>query len=185
LDDEQERVILVDGNDRPVGSAGKLAAHRQSLLHRAVSVFVFDRAGRVLLQKRADAKYHSGGLWSNTCCSHPRPGEMSATAARRRLLEEMGIDTQVEFAFSLLYQVELSNGLVEHEFDHVFFACYDGVVTPDAAEVCDWRYVDPQRVSRELAGEPGRFTAWFGRCWAEVLLRRSEFSPDGPGPAPA
>src|SRR5918997_6672888 len=126
-----EQVILVDEADREVGTGSKLEAHREGALHRAFSVFVFDRRGRLLLQKRAAGKYHSGGLWSNTCCGHPRPGEATAEAARRRLREEMNFDCELRAAFEFLYRAQFTNKLIEHEYDHVFVGEFGGVFVPD------------------------------------------------------
>lgn len=154
-------VTLVDENDRELGSEEKLAAHVRGLLHRAVSVFVLDAAGRHLLQRRAPGKYHSGGLWSNACCSHPRPGEPPADAASRRLQEEMGFTTPLSPLLRHTYRAELDQGLTEHEVDHVFVGRFDGAPLPDPAEVSAWRWIDQDALAAEVMGEPGRFTAWF------------------------
>src|SRR5687768_6652445 len=138
----EERVILVDGLDREIGSEEKLRAHRTGVLHRAFSVFVFDAHDRVLLQRRADGKYHSGGLWSNTCCGHPRPGESIESAALRRLRAEMGIlECKVRRVSSFLYRTAVGNGLVEHEVDHVVIGEWNGEPAPDPTEVSEWRWV--------------------------------------------
>jgi isopentenyl-diphosphate Delta-isomerase len=155
-----EQVILVDERDREVGAGEKLQAHRAGTLHRAFSVFVFDRGGRLLLQKRAAAKYHSGGLWSNTACGHPRPGEATGAAARRRLREEMNFDCELREAFSFLYRAELEGGLVEHEYDHVFVGFYDGEPSPDAAEVEEWKWVSMGELRRGLESEPELYSRW-------------------------
>ncbi|HEX7957304.1 MAG TPA: isopentenyl-diphosphate Delta-isomerase, partial [Pyrinomonadaceae bacterium] len=115
-----EQLILVDADDRELGAGEKLEVHRAGALHRAFSVFVFDGRGRLLMQRRAAGKYHSGGLWSNTACGHPRPGEATRAAARRRLREEMGLDCELSAAFEFVYRAELGDSLVEHEYDHVF-----------------------------------------------------------------
>lgn len=166
-----EHVILVDGNDTPVGTAEKLAAHTEPRLHRAFSVFVRDVEGNLLLQRRARAKYHSGGLWSNTCCSHPRPGESTMAAALRRLDEEMGFRCGLRTAFSFVYRAELEGGLVEHEYDHVFLARWSGTPTPDPAEVEAWRWACPAEVKRDLAADPGRYTFWFRVAFDELVAR--------------
>ncbi|HEV3471368.1 MAG TPA: isopentenyl-diphosphate Delta-isomerase [Pyrinomonadaceae bacterium] len=168
-----EQVILVDEADREVGTGGKLEAHREGALHRAFSVFVFDRRGRLLLQKRAAGKYHSGGLWSNTACGHPRPGEATAEAARRRLREEMNFDCELREAFGFVYRAELRGGLVEHEYDHVFVGVYDGEPSPDAAEVEDWKWLSVEELRRGLEAEPERYSPWLrlaveGRGWRRV-----------------
>ena len=157
---QEERVILVDEQDRELGSCEKLRAHAEGALHRAFSVFVFDRKGRLLLQKRAGGKYHSGGLWSNTACGHPRPGEETAAAARRRLREEMSFDCELREAFSFLYRAELSGGLVEHEYDHVFVGTFEGSPVPDPSEVEDWDWVTLDELRRRLREEPARYSRW-------------------------
>lgn len=162
-----ERVVLVDWTDRPVGTDEKLAAHRAGHLHRAFSVFVLD-GDRLLLQRRAHDKYHSGGLWTNTCCSHPRPGEDVETAAHRRLIEEMGFDCPLEPAGSILYHALVGAGLVEHEYDHLLIGRWEGSPDPDPAEVGDWRWVELDAVRIEVAGRPHSFTYWFRAALAEL-----------------
>ncbi|MDH4045248.1 MAG: isopentenyl-diphosphate Delta-isomerase [Gemmatimonadota bacterium] len=162
--------MLVDARDRVVGSAPKLDAHRSGMLHRAFSVFVFDAEGSLLLQQRARRKYHSGGLWTNTCCGHPRPGETTVVAARRRLREEMGIACTLEEAGSFLYRAEVGGGLVEHELDHVLVGYSRDEPVPDPLEVAGWRRVQIPEVYREVTRVPARFTAWFTRAF-EIALR--------------
>lgn len=162
------RVVLVDDEDRPVGTAGKLEAHRQGLLHRAFSVFILDGEGRMLLQRRAADKYHSGGLWSNACCSHPRPGEPVAVAARRRLKEEMGFTCTLVPAGSFLYRADVGDGLIEHELDHLFIGHWEGSPTPAPDEVMDWWWVPPAELRAEVAGAPERFTVWFRAALEEL-----------------
>jgi len=171
----EERVVLVNTADIEVGTAPKLQAHRTGALHRAISVFVFDSGGKMLLQRRAEGKYHSGGLWSNTCCSHPRPGESVAAAARRRLREEMGMDCELEPSFTFVYRADLDGGLTEHELDHVFVGTTDDSPEPDPDEVGGWRWAEPREVAQEMETAPERFTAWFPiafrallECWGEV-----------------
>jgi isopentenyl-diphosphate Delta-isomerase len=168
-----EEVVLVDENDRPVGRAEKLEAHSTPKLHRAFSVFVFDSSGRLLLQKRAKAKYHSGGLWSNTCCSHPRPGESVASAARRRLREEMGFDCEVTKVFDLVYYAELDNNLFEYEYDHVFVGRYDGSPGPDAGEVEDWKWVEVEALAEDLRERPRDYSYWLKASFGELLRKLS------------
>lgn len=158
---EAERVILVDEHDRERGSATKAEAHRSGVLHRAFSVLVFNRRDEILLQQRALRKYHSGGLWSNTCCGHPRPGEDTGAAARRRLNEEMGFECELRRRFAFHYRVELARGLSEHEYDHVFVGTYDGDPRPDPDEVEAWRWVPMNAVHREVAEAAERYTHWF------------------------
>lgn len=147
-------------DDREVGQGEKLEVHRAGALHRAFSVFVFDRRGRLLLQKRAAGKYHSAGLWSNTACGHPRPGEVTREAAQRRLREEMGFDCALRAAFEFLYRAELDGALVEHEYDHVFVGTCEGEPAPDPEEVEDWRRVGMDELRRDLREEPGRYSYW-------------------------
>ena len=157
----REEVILVDENDRERGTMEKLEAHRKGELHRAFSVFVFDSDGYMILQQRAAEKYHSAGLWTNTCCSHPRPGEDLAMAAARRLKEEMGLNTPLVRRTSFIYRAEFENGLVEHEFDHIFTGVTDADAEPDPAEVADVRWMRPDEIRAEIKADPSRFTPWF------------------------
>jgi isopentenyl-diphosphate delta-isomerase len=133
-------VILVDSNDAPIGTMEKLEAHQKGALHRAFSVFAFNGRGELLLQRRAPHKYHSAGLWTNTCCSHPAPGEDTEAAAHRRLQEEMGFDCPITHIGSLTYRTEFANGLIEHEFDHIFIGRFDGqpVLNPEEADASRW-----------------------------------------------
>ena len=171
ISDAEERVILVDPDDVPIGSAGKLEAHEQGVLHRAFSVFLLSSSGEILLQRRARGKYHGGGLWSNSACGHPRPGETTAAAARRRLGEEMGLESQLEHRFAFTYRAEMESGLIEHEIDHVFVGRMDGDRSPrpDPAEVEAWRWASPAKILRELENDPGRFTPWFPEALTGLL----------------
>lgn len=166
-----EEVVLVDEHDRPVGRGEKIETHLRPRLHRAFSVFVFDSSGRLLLQKRSSAKYHSGGLWSNTCCSHPRPGEPTDAAARRRLIEEMGFDCEVTKVFDLVYYAELDNNFFEHEYDHVFAGRYDGSPSPDPREVEDWKWIDVQALAEDLRANPHVYSYWLRVSFDELLRR--------------
>jgi isopentenyl-diphosphate Delta-isomerase len=157
----QEQVILVDDCDREIGVAEKLQAHLEASLHRAFSVFVFRDSGELLLQRRALAKYHSSGLWSNTCCGHPRPGELTLDAAHRRLREEMGFDCELDECFSFIYQQAVGNGLIEFECDHVFVGRSQAVPEPSPEEVFEWRWQSTEDVRREIDKHPERFTRWF------------------------
>ncbi len=154
-------VILVDENDEQVGTMEKIEVHQKALLHRAFSVFIFNDKGEMLLQKRADKKYHSGGLWTNACCSHPQPGEETLTAAGNRLQEEMGISTTLKKAFAFIYKAPFDNGLTEFEFDHVFIGTYDGDIVPDADEVSDYCYKSIEEVKNSILSHPQKYTEWF------------------------
>jgi len=156
-----DHVILVDDSDVEVGIMEKLQAHREALLHRAFSIFIFNSNGDMLLQQRADNKYHSAGLWTNACCSHPSPGEDNIDAAHRRLMEEMGFDTQLTKVFSFTYKAEFENGLTENEFDHVFLGYYDGPVIFNPLEVKAISYIPVEKLKEELGQEPHKFTEWF------------------------
>ena len=162
-------LILVDEHDQELGSMDKLSVHQKGLLHRAFSVFIFNSKGELLLQQRADDKYHSGGLWTNTCCSHPRAGEELAVAVDRRLEEEMGMQCHTDFKFSFIYKMEFENGLTEHEFDHVYFGRSDEVPVPDPLEVKDFRYTRLDDLSREIEQRPKEFSAWLKICLPKVL----------------
>lgn len=155
-----ERVVLVDEQDREMGAAEKLAAHAAGKLHRAFSIFVFNSEKQLLLQRRAKTKYHSGGLWSNTCCGHPRPGEATAEAARRRLREELNFDCELRAAFEFLYRAEFANELIEHEYDHVFVGEFDGAFVPDESEVENCRWVGLDELRRDIGERPGEYTYW-------------------------
>ncbi|MGH7601529.1 MAG: isopentenyl-diphosphate Delta-isomerase [bacterium] len=163
-----EMVILVDPHDRQIGVEEKMKAHREGKLHRAFSVFVFNEKGEMLLQKRAPQKYHSGGLWTNACCSHPRPGEAIEQAALRRLEEEMGFACQLKKAFHFIYKAELDAGLIEHEFDHVFVGNYNGQVCPNIDEVADYRWVNIDALNSDLDLVLEKYTIWF-----KIALRRA------------
>jgi isopentenyl-diphosphate delta-isomerase len=165
---ERAEVILVDEKDKPCGKAPKMEAHRKGLLHRAFSVFIFNSRGEMLLQQRAQNKYHSGGLWTNACCSHPNPGEETLHAAGRRLKEEMGIETKVEKIFDFVYRTEFDNGLIEHEFDHVLAGVYEGPVELNRDEVMDYCYKAVSEISESLKTHPAKYTEWFRLAFPKV-----------------
>lgn len=164
-------LIAVDEHDNATGTVEKMAAHRNGILHRAFSVFVFDEADRLLLQRRASGKYHSGGLWSNTCCSHPRAGETVLTAAHRRLREEMGFDCPLDPVFGFVYRAALDGGLVEHEYDHVIAGRFQGTPAPDTLEAVDWKWERLPAIQSLLAADPDAFTAWFKLALDGLLSR--------------
>ncbi len=156
-----ERLVLVDESDREVGTGEKMAAHRTGLLHRAFSILVLNRAGELLLQRRAVSKYHSGGKWSNACCGHPRPREPLEAAAHRRLREEMGFDCELSRLSVVRYSAALGDGLVENEMDHVLVGAWDGVPRPDPREAAGWRWIARGALRAGIAEAPEEFTAWF------------------------
>lgn len=165
-----EEVILVDEHDNVIGSMEKIEAHRRGLLHRAFSVLLFNSQGEFLIQRRAASKYHSAGLWTNTCCSHPYPGEKTEDAVTRKLHQEMGINMTPDFAYKFIYKVELENGLTEHELDHVFTGTFDGVPKINFDEVDDWRFISLQNLNKEIKINPERFTHWF-----KLIVNHTEF----------
>jgi isopentenyl-diphosphate delta-isomerase len=170
----REEVVLIDGDNRVIGRADKLRAHQEGRLHRAFSVFVFDTRGALLLQRRALGKYHSGGRWSNTCCGHPRPDEVIADAAERRLEEEMGFRCPLFPAFEFRYRARVGPVLQEHEHDAVFVGSYSGTPEPNPAEVADWRYAPLEQVRRALWQRPNRYTVWLRLLLAERFPHLSE-----------
>ena len=167
----EEMLIAVNARDEETGRVEKMKAHRSAILHRAFSLFVFDGDDRLLLQRRARRKYHSGGLWSNTCCSHPRAGESLRDAAHRRLREEMGFDCPLERVFGFVYRATLDGGLVEHEFDHVLVGRFRGVPAPDVQEVEDWKWETVPTIQSELAENPTAYTVWFKLALDGLLMR--------------
>jgi len=165
---EEEKVILVDEEDRPLGLMPKMEAHRKGLLHRAFSVFIFNDQGQLMLQQRALSKYHSPGLWTNTVCSHQRQGENSVAAGRRRLQEEMGFTTELREIFSFIYRAELDNGLTEHELDHVLIGRYNGEPSPDPDEAAGYKWMYLSELKDDIARHPEKYTAWF-----KIIFERS------------
>jgi isopentenyl-diphosphate delta-isomerase len=156
-----EFVVLVDEQDNAIGTMEKQQAHVEGVLHRAFSIFIFNSEKKLLLQKRASSKYHCGGLWTNTCCSHPRENETVLDAANRRLEEEMGMSCNLQSIFSFVYKAEFENGLTEHEFDHVFFGESNSTPTLNFEEVEDFRYVGMEELQIEINENPAHFTPWF------------------------
>jgi isopentenyl-diphosphate delta-isomerase len=156
-----ETVVLVDRHDRVLGSAPKLEAHRRALRHRAFSIFIRDPAGLILLQRRARTKYHSGGLWANACCGHPREGEPNQDAAHRRLWEEMRLTADLRPIGKMAYQAELPDGWYENEVVHLFCGLSDAAPAPDPAEVEDWCWMAPNRLLERIEARPDDFAAWF------------------------
>lgn len=171
----EEFVVLVDTADREIGIKEKLKAHEEGDLHRAFSICLFNSQGQMLLQQRAFSKYHSGGLWTNTCCSHPRPQEGLIEAAHRRLKEEMGITCPLKPLFSFIYRAELEGGLTEHEFDHVFIGTFEGDLSPNPEEVASWKWVSKEELWIDVAAHPASYTAWF-KILLDVAEPRADFS---------
>jgi isopentenyl-diphosphate delta-isomerase len=172
-----KEVILVDENDVPAGTIGKIEAHQKALLHRAFSVFIFNDKGEMLLHRRAKKKYHSGDLWSNACCSHPQPGEDTAVAAGNRLFEEMGIRTSLKKAFDFVYKASFDNGLIEYEFDHVFTGTYNGEITPDPDEVSDYCFQSTEEIRNSITTHPQKYTEWFKIAFPMLMEHHAEKSP--------
>lgn len=164
-----EHVILVDENDLPQGQMEKLEAHEKGVLHRAFSVFIFNSKNELLLQKRAEHKYHSGGLWTNTCCSHPRVGEDNLEAANRRLMEEMGIGSVLNYLFNFTYKVKFDDGLTEHELDHVFYGLCDDLPVINPEEVAAYRYLSLSDLKKDIELHPDRYTSWLKICLDKVV----------------
>ncbi|MBW3544265.1 MAG: isopentenyl-diphosphate Delta-isomerase [Bacteroidetes bacterium] len=156
----KQKVILVDDFDCAIGSADKMKAHEEGLLHRAFSAFIVNNRDELLLQKRAGSKYHSPGLWTNTCCSHPAPGEALQLAAEKRLVEEMGISCSLTWLFKFMYKASFENKLTEHEIDHVFLGRYEANPIPNPDEVADWRWVNMEALRVDLKKHPHQYTYW-------------------------
>jgi isopentenyl-diphosphate delta-isomerase len=156
-----EQVILVNEKDEVIGECEKMQAHEEGRLHRAFSVLVFNDRGALLLHQRAHEKYHCGGLWTNTCCSHQRMHETHESAAQRRLQEEMGIQTPLEHIGSFIYKAQFDNGLTEHEFDHVLFGRYSLAPQPNPNEVVDWKYMPIREIEEDIQNNPDNYTVWF------------------------
>ena len=164
-----EQVILVDEQDNEVGVMEKIEAHKKALLHRAFSIFVFNDAGQMMLQRRALSKYHSPGLWTNTCCSHPRPGEKLGKASSRRLEEEMGFSCEMQEVFSFIYKASFDHGLTEHELDHVFMGTYNKEPEINPEEVAEWKWISVKELLADIKDNPDNYTVWF-----KIALRKME-----------
>ncbi len=158
---KEELVILVDENDNQVGLMPKMEAHEKAVLHRAFSVFVFNEKNELMLQQRALHKYHSPGLWTNTCCSHQRDGESNLAAGERRLFEEMGFVTELKETISFIYKVPFENGLTEHEYDHILVGHYENDPEINTEEVGEWKWMDLELVKKDIKNNPENYTSWF------------------------
>lgn len=159
--ENKELILLVDEEDRELGYEEKLKVHEKALLHRAFSIFIFNSKEEMLLQKREKGKYHSPGLWTNSCCSHQRKGETLEDAIHRRLQEEMGFDTELKERFTFIYRAEFDNTLTEYELDHVFTGVYEGSIKPNPSEVEDYRWISLEKLKKELKEQPETYTYWF------------------------
>ena len=164
-----EQVILVDINDNQLGVMEKMEAHQKGLMHRAISVFIFNSQGQMLLQKRALHKYHSPGLWSNACCTHPRPSETQINAAHRRIKEEMGMSCSLHWKFKFNYITHFDNGLTENELDHVFVGYSNDVPCLNPEEVVDYKYMSINDINRDVSANPSNYTSWFKICYQRLL----------------
>lgn len=158
----EERVVLVDENDNEIGTEGKIKAHQDGgKLHRAFSIFVFNNKKEMMLQKRAKSKYHFGGLWTNTCCSHPRSDEPIEETAKEKLRQEMGFDTELRELFTFIYKATSENGLTEHELDHVLVGRFDGDPQPNPEEADEWKWISLEEIERDVRENPDNYTPWF------------------------
>ena len=158
---EEEKVILVNEKDEELGTMPKMEAHEKAILHRAFSIFIINEKGETMLQQRAANKYHSPLLWTNTCCSHQRQGETNIEAGKRRLLEEMGFETELKELFSFIYKAPFDNGLTEHELDHVMLGYFDDEPKINASEVAAWKWMKPSDIKKDISTSPGKYTEWF------------------------
>ncbi len=165
----EEQVILVDHDDVAIGEMGKMNAHELGKLHRAFSIFIFNTAGQLLLQQRSLDKYHSAGIWTNTCCSHPRPGELTLDAAKRRLREEMGMECDLSYGFNFLYKATFSNELTEHEIDHVYFGVSDEIPIINPKEAASYKYVGLAELNKNIVEHPDDYTVWLKVCFNQML----------------
>jgi len=164
-----EHILLVDENDKEVGIGEKIKTHQEGKLHRAFSIFIFNSKGQLLLQRRAKSKYHSGGLWTNTCCSHPRAEEDIEKAVHRRLKEEMGFGCELKEIFSFIYKVKLDNNLFEHEYDHVFTGKFDGEPIPNPEEADGWKWVDVEELKNDIKENPDAYSYWLKKSIDKVI----------------
>jgi isopentenyl-diphosphate delta-isomerase len=164
-----KNVVLVDENDHVLGTMEKLQAHQQGRLHRAFSVIIFNDNDEMLIHKRASDKYHCGGLWTNACCSHPRLNEAVKDAALRRMQEEMGFTTSIEYIGQFIYKTEFENGLIEHELDHLFMGKFNGEPKPNPEEVEDFKYIGIDELKLDIEKAPQNYTVWFKKIVADYV----------------
>jgi isopentenyl-diphosphate delta-isomerase len=168
---KSQSVILVNELDEAIGEMEKMEAHQKALLHRAFSIFLVNNRNEMLLQQRAINKYHCGGLWSNTCCSHPMPGESVLDAAKRRLSEELGINCDLEIVFNFIYRIEFENGLTEHEFDHVLLGYYNGPIQSNPNEVMDFKWMPIEAIFSEIFNNASHYTPWFLIAFPKLMAK--------------
>tara|TARA_E500000318_G_scaffold61198_1_gene56780 strand:- start:1336 stop:1869 length:534 start_codon:yes stop_codon:yes gene_type:complete len=173
----EEKVILVNEKDEPIGLMPKMEAHEKALLHRAFSVFVMNAKGETMLQQRAKDKYHSPLLWTNTCCSHQREGESNIDAGKRRLMEEMGFTTELKELFNFVYKAPFDNGLTEHEFDHVMVGYFEEEPNINPDEVADWKWMLPEDIKKDISKNPDEYTAWFKIIFERFYSHLMENTP--------
>lgn len=166
-----EQVILVDSHDNETGTMEKIAAHKEGKLHRAFSIIIFNSKGEMLLQKRAAGKYHSAGLWTNACCSHPRPQESTEEAVSRRLYEEIGLTARPQYLYKFIYKTQFDNGLIEHELDHVYLHRSDIPPVLNPQEADDWKYMDMIALRKDIATSPDDYTFWFRLIVESILYK--------------
>lgn len=164
------QVVLVDKNNRKIGVEEKIKAHKEGKLHRAFSIFVFNARGELLIQQRAKTKYHSGGLWSNTVCSHPKPNETYYKAVHRRLKEEMGFDCKLKKLFCFIYNNKFQNGLIENEYDCVFIGKFNGIPKPNPKEIMDYKWIAIKALKKELISYPDKYSVWL-----KIALKKLKF----------
>jgi len=165
----KDHVILVNPEDKSIGYMEKIEAHQKGVLHRAISVFIFNEREEMLIQRRALSKYHTPGIWSNTACSHPRKNETAIEAAKRRLFEEMGLKATLNYGFKFLYKADFNNGLIEHELDHVFFGFSNEKPSINSSEVCDYKYLDQKKLEKMTLQQPEIFSPWFKLTYKKVF----------------
>lgn len=165
-----DQIILVDADDQEIGQMDKLEGHQKGALHRAFSVLIYNSKGEMLIQQRAKTKYHSGGLWSNACCSHPKPGEAMEDAVQRRLIEELNINLTPRFSHKFIYKVMFPNNLIEHELDHVYIGKFDGEPEANKEEIADWKYISKEELRKDIEQNPDHYSHWFKLILSHEIL---------------
>ncbi len=176
----EQLLILVDEKDNIIGYGEKMQVHREGHLHRAFSIFVVNKKGELMIQRRAFEKYHSGGLWANTCCSHPLKGEEKGDTIHWRLIEEMGFDCPLTPLFSFIYRAEFENGLTEHELDQVYLGFYEGSPQPNPEEVCDWKWIDIEELKEDIRLSPDAYVYWIKAAFDEFYKHYQDYKAQNP-----